>query len=187
MKANTVVFTCADGTVRRMPLDWLIEHDALIADTVNDAPIEQTIKSHNQLWIGSSSGRFFLKDIVGIDFVWDENPPAPPSYEPTDRSYSNRPNIGIVGAAYTYTFGNTIRFEGWASDFDKAVTAVEFSLDGGNTWTRYGTEGATADRWVWWSFDFNPSQPGDYQFKARAINEEGTVTPVAAVHRFSVL
>ncbi len=37
---------------------------------------------------------------------------------------------------------------------------VEFSLDGGKSWTGYDTQGATADKWVYWFFNYTPEAPG---------------------------
>ena len=42
--------------------------------------------------------------------------------------------------------GEPLTFEGYADDYDKAIVAMEFSLDGGTTWTRHATEGAQAGR-----------------------------------------
>ena len=50
--------------------------------------------------------------------------------------------------------GEPLTFEGYADDYDKAIVAMEFSLDGGTTWTRHATEGAQAGRvlsWMSWS------------------------------------
>lgn len=36
--------------------------------------------------------------------------------------------------------GEPLTFEGYADDYDKAIVAMEFSLDGGTTWTRHATK-----------------------------------------------
>ena len=48
--------------------------------------------------------------------------------------------------------GEPLTFEGYADDYDKAIVAMEFSLDGGTTWTRHATEGAQAGRVLSWTF-----------------------------------
>ena len=56
--------------------------------------------------------------------------------------------------------GEPLTFEGYADDYDKAIVAMEFSLDGGTTWTRHATEGAQAGRVLSWTFVYTPEKPG---------------------------
>lgn len=84
------------------------------------------------------------------------------------------------------TVGKPLEFEGYADDFDKAIVAVEFSLDGGKTWTRYSTAEATTDKLLTWSFCYTPQQVGRYQMKIRSVNEDGVVSPLAEVVEFVV-
>lgn len=78
-------------------------------------------------------------------------------------------------------------FEGYADDYDRAIRAIEFSLDGGSTWVGYPTDGARAGRWVRWRFRYAPELPGAYQLKVRSVNEDGETSPLAAVVDFSVV
>ena len=43
-----------------------------------------------------------------------------------------------------YRVGEPIHFEGYADDYDKAMTGMQFSMDNGKTWTEYPTDGAPA-------------------------------------------
>lgn len=83
--------------------------------------------------------------------------------------------------------GEPVVFEGYADDYDRAITALEFSLDGGATWTRYPTKKAEAGRWVHWRFAYTPQAAGDYLLKVRSVNERDEVSPLAAVVNFSVV
>ena len=52
---------------------------------------------------------------------------------------------------------------------------VEFSLDGGTSWTRHDTAGTDA------------RGGGVFQMMARSVNEGGKVSPIAAIRNFQVL
>ncbi len=83
--------------------------------------------------------------------------------------------------------GEPVAFSGWASDYDRAIVAVEFSLDDEVTWIRYPTPHTTSDRWVKWDFSFTPQREGDYLLKARSINEDGAVSPTVASAQFRAI
>ena len=86
--------------------------------------------------------------------------------------------VGIVG--------KPLSFEGYADDFDKAIVAVEFSLDGGTTWTRHTTEGAVVGKLLTWHFSYTPEQEGLYQLLVRAVNEDGATSPLPDTVEFEV-
>lgn len=89
------------------------------------------------------------------------------------------PNVGlfdleegtIIEAYEPYTI------EGWADDFHRDITAIEFSFDGGETWKSCETTGAKAGRWVHWTFTFTPRTEGAYRIMIRSRNNEGDTTP----------
>ncbi len=85
-----------------------------------------------------------------------------------------------------YTVGETITFEGYADDYDKAIRAIQFSLDNGKTWTEYATTGAHAGCWVYWHFAYEAERPGRYLLRVRSVNEDGKVSPTDASIEFSV-
>lgn len=191
-KANTVTFTSADGKTMAFPLDFLIERGAVIANKVNGEALEESVGGSNQLWIPGVAAKYFIRDIVKIDFSLEDEPPAPPSHDPKGVQFTNRPNVAAHLAEKaplpdgTYPVGEPIVVEGYASDYDKRITAVEFSRDGGEHWTRYDTEGATAERVVYWSFEVMPETAGEHAYIVRAVNEDGQVSPVPATVLFDV-
>ena len=184
-KANTVVFTSADGYVQEFPLDLLIEKGAIIASHVNGEDIKDVMGAANQLWIPGFPAKYFVRDIVKIEFENRAVVPTIPPFEDDGHDYTNRPNVGI-DLEFTYPFGQPVTFRGWAHDYDKAITAVEFSLDEGRSWTSCPTEGATAERWVRWEFVWDPPEPGAYVMRVRSVNEDGKKSPIPAVSEFTV-
>ena len=80
----------------------------------------------------------------------------------------------------TFVAGDEITFEGVADDLGSPIEAIEFSFDGGATWTSCATEGATADKWVNWQFSTSFEDAGDYRMTVRAKTADGMVSPLAA-------
>ncbi len=66
------------------------------------------------------------------------------------------------------------------------IRLIEFSFDGGATWTSCATEGATADKWVNWQFSTSFEDAGDYRMTVRAKTADGMVSPLAATLLFQV-
>ncbi len=183
---NTVTFTASDGMKVAFPLDFLIERGAIVADKINSENIMDVMGCSNQLWIPGFPAKYFIRDIVAIDFTEEDEPPALPDFVDDGHDFTNRPNVSCK-AEYVGYVGQTMRFEGWADDYDKRIIAVEFSLDGGEHWTRQSTEGTDAVRWVWWTFDWIPEEEGDYRMLVRSVNEDDKSSPTPAAHAFQVL
>jgi protein-tyrosine phosphatase len=83
--------------------------------------------------------------------------------------------------------GEPVLFEGYADDFDRPVAAVQFSLDGGATWTSYPARGAADDRGLSWSFTYIPQTAGRYVLRARGADAAGTPSAVVSSFAFEVL
>ncbi len=83
--------------------------------------------------------------------------------------------------------GTPLAFEGYANDFDKAIRAVEFSLDDGETWTTCETRGTTAERNLYWRFECVPERAGVYELLVRSVNEDGAASPQPARVPFCVV
>ena len=183
--ANTVTFTSSDGTVASFPLDFLIEHHAILATKANGEDLSESFGGANQLWIGSMPGRHFIRNIVRIDFTDEDQVPEIEPMIPKDGQFPNRPNISAKGAM-THKLGTPITFEGYADDFDRTIVAIEFSLDEGETWSRCETPHTDAERWVYWHFSYLPERPGHYVLRVRAVNDLGEKSPLPASHEFYV-
>ena len=82
--------------------------------------------------------------------------------------------------------GKEMVFEGYAGDYDRAITAVQFSIDGGNSWTTYETPGATSDRLVHWRFAYTPKEPGEFRLLVRSVDNRGEASPTPDAVSFIV-
>lgn len=95
--ANTVVFTSADGYEVALPLRYVIQRYCPIVFDVNGSPIAESVGGTNQLWLGSTSARYFARDIVAITLeARDEaDVPAAPGSQEAGDAYANLPNVGV--------------------------------------------------------------------------------------------
>lgn len=95
-EANTIVFTSADGYEVALPLTYVEQRYAPIVFAVNGAPLIDSVGGANQLWMGSSSARYFARNIVSITLEERETPPPAPGSPESGDSYANLPNVGIA-------------------------------------------------------------------------------------------
>lgn len=69
--------------------------------------------------------------------------------------------------------------EGRAWSGRAPVTKVEFSSDGGDTWSEAELEQAPSPyAWRRWTYRWNASSPGDYELCARATDADGNAQPL---------
>lgn len=102
--ANTIVFASADGYEVALPLWYVEQHYCPIVFDVNGSPIVESMGGTNQLWLGSTSARYFARDVVSITLearAEADVPAAPGSGEEGDAA-ANLPNVGVY-------FGGEVR------------------------------------------------------------------------------
>ena len=73
-----------------------------------------------------------------------------------------------------------IVLSGYAQDFVSPIAEIQFSCDGGETWTSYATENTDTLRNVNWEFSYIPPVPGVYELMVRAVRHDGVVTGTPA-------
>jgi hypothetical protein len=79
--------------------------------------------------------------------------------------------------------GEPVRIKGYAYDFGHRVSAVQFSLNGGRSWTTYETPGTNDYQNLTWTFDYVPPLPGEYELLVRSVNDRDQASPeCASVH-----
>lgn len=82
--------------------------------------------------------------------------------------------------------GEPLEFDGYVDDFEHNVSAMQFSLDGGSTWSTYPTTGVVIDKGVNWHFTYRPERPGRYLLKVRAVDGKGAASSIVAEYAFEV-
>lgn len=180
---NCVTVYGADGYGVPMPLTYALEKEALLVYQINGKPLPSQEGGAVQLWMPEAVARYFTRNITHIELTAEaKEPPVLQAGE------GCRAKINILNYADGVEFkaGETIRLEGYADDYDVAIEAVEFSLDGGETWTVCPTDGAQTDRWVYWQFAFTLEEPGEYEMTVRARTAQGMESPLASTLCFRV-
>ncbi len=180
---NTVTLTGADGHATAIPLSYALENEALLVYQVNGQPLPATEGAAVQLWMPGTTAKYFTRKVANIEFTTEE---VLPELEQASAEYRTKVDIMNYAGDAMFLAGEPITFEGYADDYGTPVAAVEFSLDGGEHWTTYDVEDATASKWVYWYFTYTPEAAGTYELTARAVTADGTVSPLAASTVFTV-
>ena len=179
---NTVTVRSADGYGLPIPLKMALDEDALLVYQIGGKEIPASQGAPLQLWMPQATARYFTRGVASIELTQEEK--VPELQQPEEQQ---RVKVNILNEMEDhFQTGDQIIFEGYADDFDVAIASLEFSLDGGKTWTVCSTEGATSDRWVYWYFGYTCEAPGTYKMKVRARNTEGKVSPLESSVVFTV-
>lgn len=177
--AQVLKVTGSDGYVSELPLSYALENKAMIVYKVNG----EKVPTRSQFWVPNTVAKYFVRDVVDIEVL---RAAEVPEVEGRDAELSAEVNIVNRLESSVVPVGQSVTFEGYADDLGDPIAALEFSLDGGETWTRYDVN-ATTDRWVHWSFSYVPESEGTYELTVRAITSAGTVSPLAATTVFTAM
>lgn len=180
---NCVTVYGADGYGIPMPLTYALEKEAMLVYQVNGHDLSEEAGGAVQLWMPEAVARYFTRSVVNIELSAEAAEPEILEAEP---AYRAKINIMNYADDVEFAAGELITLEGYADDYDVAIESVEFSLDGGETWTVCKTEGASAKQWVYWQFSFAVSEPGDYEMMVRARTADGRESPLASTLAFHV-
>ncbi|MEG1827227.1 MAG: molybdopterin-dependent oxidoreductase [Gordonibacter sp.] len=93
--ANTITFTARDGYRVALPLSYVTQRYSIIVSAVNGEGADSAIGCSNQLWLGSTSARTFVRDVVAVEITCEATPPPVPG-APSD---ANQPNIGVTAGS----------------------------------------------------------------------------------------
>lgn len=179
-EVNTITFKDKDGYGLPMPLSYVLDKEAMLVYKIGDQPL--SAGERVQVWIPDTVAKYFTRAVTDIELsVSDEVPEV----DGPDADYRAKVNI-LNTVSKSFKVGDLIAFEGYADDCGTQVVAVEFSLDGGETWTSFDTSASNTEDWVYWHFDYVTENPGIYKLDVRAVTEDGTVSPLASSVVFEV-
>ena len=180
--ANTITMKDAQGYGLAMPLSYVLEKDALLVYEIGDLPLETADGTQVQVWMPDTVAKYFTRQITEIELTAEAEEPAVEGGNPEYRA-----KVSVLNRFdNTFAVGDQINVEGYADDCGKAIKAIEFSMDGGETFTTCETAGATGDAWVYWPFGYTAEAAGTYKLDVRAVAEDGTVSPRASSVVFTV-
>lgn len=182
--AYAIYSSSADGNANSMLISNLEGKDALLVYEINGEPLEWDQGFPCMLWVGGTGAPICCKELSDIIAV-DENDPDVWEYDgwttEDGTGYYNKPNVGIWGTpeGLCVQAGEPYAFKGYAASWDQPTVALEFSMDGGNTWTHCDTPDSTVNNWVSWQFTWTPPEGVDsaYVLMVRAVTEDGETTP----------
>lgn len=176
--ANTVTFKSSDGYGIAMPLTYALEKDAMLVYKIGD----KDIPSGLQVWVPEAVARYFTRNVTDVEFTVEKKAP-----EVLKAADDQRAKVSVVNRfENTFAVGDQIVFEGFADDYDVAISAVEFSMDGGQTWTACQVDNAQTDKWVYWYFGYVTEKPGTFKMDVRARTADDKVSPMASSVVFTV-
>ncbi|MDO4547279.1 MAG: molybdopterin-dependent oxidoreductase [Clostridia bacterium] len=180
---KTVTVKGSDGYGISLSIEKAIEKNAMLVYKVGGEGLKPENGGPVQLWMPGAAANYFTRQVTDIEFS------AEPETDVAQPSQDQRAKVSIMNSFEDATFesGSQITFEGYADDFDVAISAVEFSMDGGNTWTSYETQDVSTNKWVYWYFTYEAAEPGAYRLDVRSRTADGKVSPMASSIEFNVV
>lgn len=176
--ANVITFRAADGYGEKLPLSYVLEKEALLVYKING----EDVPTQTQVWMPGTVASYFTRQVASIEIAAEENVPEVKTADAAQRVKVMLGNT-VEGAVKA---GEVVAFTGYADDFGTPIAAIEFSLDGGESWTACETKDANAEKWVCWTFEWKAEAAGEYKMEIRARNANGETTPLAASVEFTV-
>lgn len=182
-----------DGSHRIMTLDHIEKEGGWLLYEINGKPLTWKdggpVRTFYPTAAADSDCKFVNEIVVGDEepnnaegFAVPGTPHSEAAWRGTpeggDEVYANLPNVAIcnIHEGQIISMGQTFTFEGYADAFHKQVVALEFSMDQGETWTRFDASDSDKSKLVYWHFDFTPEETGAYVLQVRSVCEDGTVS-----------
>jgi DMSO/TMAO reductase YedYZ molybdopterin-dependent catalytic subunit len=199
-----VVFTGLDRGIeggieqdyqRALPLSEALHEDALLAWGMNGRPLEPQHGAPLRLvipgWYGMAHVKW-LRAITALTAPYTGYQHTAYQYGPTRsepgepvtfmrvRSLMVPPGIPDFLTRTRVVDRGAVALTGRAWSSRAAITRVEVSVDGGQTWAEAELEPpAHAHAWQGWRFTWDATTPGVYELLCRATDARGAVQPVA--------
>jgi DMSO/TMAO reductase YedYZ molybdopterin-dependent catalytic subunit len=163
----------ADGK----PLSWKLGYPVTLLVPGTGAPA--SVKEVSDIIINTQEEAELLHEWAGWPKETEGEYYTPEGWPFNDSNgYVNKPNIGLFefSEGQVIKTGSPYTFTGYADAWDETITAIEFSMDGGVTWTSYQTPGVNKQNWVIWNFSYTPEADSAYVLMIRAVTDTGRVT-----------
>lgn len=186
---NCITFKTWDGANPSDNLQDLLPcENATLAFYLNGERLPAEFGFPAQLWVGNWSAAQYAKVVYEINFSTVPEDYAYTYYDEYEVNgavskddltlFVNNPNHVCLNVAdgQIFELGEPITFEGYADAYSDTITSLEFSLDNGETWTKFETPDTTSDRWVYWYFTVDDLDMGSYVLTMRATSSAGRVS-----------
>lgn len=94
--SNAITFVSSDGYEVTLPLFYVLQRASMIVYQINGEPLSASVGGTNQLWLGSTSARYFASDVVEIRVTCEEEAPAVPGTPDSGDHAANLPNASVT-------------------------------------------------------------------------------------------
>ncbi len=182
---------------RSLPIEEALGDDVLLAYSMNGEPLPAPHGFPLRLivpeWYGMASVKW-LRSITAIAEPFEgvqqtalyryrrsEEDSGSPVTRKKPRALMAPPGIPEFLSRARHVRAGHTPVEGRAWSGCAAVRRVEFSADGGRTWTDARLTPAVAEHgWTSWSYQWDANEPGDYELCVRATDAAGNTQPLDA-------
>jgi DMSO/TMAO reductase YedYZ molybdopterin-dependent catalytic subunit len=176
-QAYDVIFHAADGYSDSLRVERAMMDDMLMATRMNGVPLPLGHGFPARIIAPGHYGMKHVQWLTGIELVtsdyqgyyqrkgWSDNAIV------KTMSWINDPQTGDVLKA-----SSRITIKGCSFAGSRGIRQVELSTDGGTTWELAHLAPALSPySWVFWTYSWEPSRPGDHRLLARATDGTGTL------------
>ena len=94
--ANAITFVSSDGYEVTLPLFYVLQRSSMIVYQANGEPLSASMGGTNQLWLGSTSARYFASDVTEVRVTCEDEVPAIPGSPASDDHAANLPNASVT-------------------------------------------------------------------------------------------
>jgi DMSO/TMAO reductase YedYZ molybdopterin-dependent catalytic subunit len=180
---------------RSLPIDEATREDVLLAYAMNGRPLPAQHGFPLRLivpdWYGMTSVKW-LRSITAIPEPFEgvqqtllyryrrsEDDPGTPVTRQKPRALMAPPGIPEYLSRVRHLRPGRTPVEGRAWSGQGAISRVEFSADGGRTWSDARLEQQPAKHgWTAWGCTWDAGEPGDYELCVRATDAAGNTQPL---------
>jgi sulfane dehydrogenase subunit SoxC len=182
---------------RSLPVEEAMRGEVLLAYAMNGQPLPAPHGFPLRLlvpdWYGMASVKW-LRSITAIvepfegvqqtllyHYRRSEDDPGTPVTRKKPRALMAPPGIPEFLSRVRHVPVGRTEIQGRAWSGQGAVSRVEFSSDGGQSWSDAPLEPRPAAHgWTAWSYTWDASEPGKYELCVRATDDAGNVQPLEA-------
>ena len=170
-----VVLHAADGYTDTYSLEKALEPTTFVAYEMNGEPLPMRHGYPVRILTPGLFGEKSVKWVTRVELVdqdvkgfYEQQGWGPNFVIPI------RTTFFVGDFATPFTPGASISIRGNAFGGNRGISSVDVSADGGQTWhpARIDYPG-TNITWAFWTFDWQPSAPGDYLLVVRATDRQG--------------
>ena len=166
---------------------WSLEHlpDAYLVYKINGEPLDATHGAPCSNWVEGvdaqsstmTPDRYYVRS-ADDNFDYGGGAGTPNGWYDEEGDWSNNPNATILGVpeGLIVETGVPHVFNGYADAYVDKIAKVEFSMDGGKTWTTYEVGDTDPRQLLTWTWEYTPEMDGSYVLTVRAVTEDGRVS-----------